>query len=151
VGDCSSRKTPTKMKVKDVVAVRAGSHHSALLTSGSAIHVCGDNSYHQILLDQPRSVLPAKLPITAEDVFLGSDFTYFLKAGGLYAAGRNDFGQLGLGHTKKVGEPMPVGVGKQRILEIVARESTVVLLEDGGIYVWGLVATKSTHPIYMKP
>jgi len=87
----------------------------------------------------------AKDCFTAPKIENGRDFTVALKAdGSVWAWGRNQYGQLGLGNNNDYSEPQKVSIidpstkEEQKIIDISVGEYHVIALAENGItYSWG--------------
>lgn len=133
------------------VQVDAGKYHSLALSAGGQIYGWGANSRGQLgngttVTDVPQPTLaPVPEGVTFVKIAGGEQHSVALAADGtVYAAGYNNYGQLGTGATtaSSVFAPvsfvgvLPEGV---KIVDIAAGESsfTLALADNGGVYGWG--------------
>ena len=104
LGDKSSRTTYTKLttNVNDIKSIYCGYRHTFILKNDDTLWGCGLNDYGQLGLggEGNKSVF-TQLTTNIYDVksvYCGYSHTYVLKNDGtLWACGRNNYGQLGLG------------------------------------------------------
>jgi cysteine-rich repeat protein len=131
-----------------VVAIAAGDHHMCALLEGGALRCWGHNNFGQLGYGHTNDIGDDELPITAGDVNVGGtvvaigagDFhtCALLEGGALRCWGRNDFGQLGYGHTSSVLAPgANVNVGGPVIALGMGDFHTCALLEEGTVRCWG--------------
>jgi len=91
--------------------------------------------------DKPFSWLP-KLRDEIQDIAEGDGFYLCLNSSGVvYSFGRNDCGQLGLGHTRNVDVPTVVEKFielQEKIVQVAAGKfHSAAVTETGRVYVWG--------------
>ena len=142
-----------------VVAVTCGQYHTVVAFSDGSVCSCGKNDYGQLGLELPEPHLTLSGVRKFGGTALGSDYPaedlhiidvrsgYYhtlalAKSGRLWSFGRNDYGQLGLGHaTQKI-------FGASQVEDLdghgirVARIATgcyhsVAVDETGTVYVFG--------------
>ncbi|HIS03264.1 MAG TPA: hypothetical protein IAA75_05075 [Candidatus Pullichristensenella avicola] len=128
-----------EVELEGVVEAAAGWYHSLLRTEDGGVYAMGCNYDYGQVGDgsgQNRS-LPVRVMDGAVQIAAGRDFSVALKADGtVWTWGRNDMGQLGLGHTDT--QTLPAQVELENVAEIAAGESFVLArLKDGSIYAWG--------------
>ena len=133
----------------DVVMVCAGDRHSAAVTSAGALLLWGDNYFGQLGHgDKEDRLVPVTLcllrfggaPVAM--VACGAFHTLVVtRAGGLFAFGNGEFGQLGLGDRNN--RDVPVGVGPGRlggaiiVYAAAGAGQSGVVTSDGGVWTWG--------------
>ena len=115
-GDCSDKhKLPKQvmgLAKKICIRAAAGGQHSLVLTSSNKVYSWGCNIHGQLGLDKPAKTIPSPDIVTT----LRRSFTCHIACGyshcvallsseQIFAWGRNDCGQLGLGHYHFVGIP----------------------------------------------
>ena len=128
----------------DNLIIAAGNYHT-LISTGSELWGWGDNRYGQIPWlgkDTEEQLRPKWLKIGAEPSIIkiaaGAYFTLILTRGGLFVCGRNDYGQLGLGHTKDQYIPQRLSIPRvTRITDIAAGEYHTIIVTDIGLFVCG--------------
>ncbi len=97
-----------------VAAITSGSHHNCALMQDSTMQCWGANSHGQLGLGHSQNVGANESPsaqvsrvdlgVPVQAIAAGGDSTCALLTDGTVRCwGRNDFGQLGLGHTNDVG------------------------------------------------
>ena len=107
---------PTPASVRQVAC---GSDHTCALTVDGAILTCGRNTYGQLGLNgvpfgygeaaKVHELRPVALPSDAAHVACGDEQTLAVTvAGTLFGWGKNEDGQLGLGHRQEQSLPQPV-------------------------------------------
>jgi alpha-tubulin suppressor-like RCC1 family protein len=152
-----------------------GGYHTMVLMNDGKLYATGFNGYGQLALglgnQQNKSALTQVTSITYTDtngltqvtpitgktisnVFCGANHTMVLMTDGtLYAAGRNDLGQLGLGHTNitsSLTKVTPI-TGKTISNVFCGANHTMVLMTDGTLYAtgyntWGQLGLGNQNP-----
>ena len=128
-----------KVELEDVVEASAGWYHSLFRTADGGVYAAGCNYDYGQLGD--GSGLDRSMPVKVMDggmqVAASHDFSAVLRTDGtLWTWGRNDKGQLGLGHTDT--QTTPAQVALQDVAEIAAGQSFMLArLKDGSVYAWG--------------
>ncbi|NVB42012.1 hypothetical protein G6O69_29570 [Pseudenhygromyxa sp. WMMC2535] len=137
----------------EVVDLELGGNHTCALLSDGSVMCWGDNTHGQLGLghtndigddELPSDVNPVSLPDTVEQLALGAYHTCALLTGGkVMCWGRNDYGQLGLGHTNNIGDDeLPtdggfVNLGGSTIAIAAGDRHTCALLENHDVRCWG--------------
>lgn len=149
--------TPESVGAKRFVKVGAGAYHSFGVDKEGKAYAWGLNTYGQCGNDDPSvEEVPSVAPIKAledikiQDIQGGEHHTIALtKDGKLYAFGRSDSHQLGLGFTETPGEESTESHKKairvpaliKDIPEIkaisVGSNHTLALTKTGEVYAWG--------------
>lgn len=130
---------PAEVELENVVEAAAGWYHSLFRTADGGVYAAGCNYDYGQLGDgngADRS-LPVKVMDGAMQVLASRDFSAALKSDGtLWTWGKNDAGQLGLGHTDT--QRTPAQVALEDVAEIAAGESFMLArTKDGNVYAWG--------------
>jgi alpha-tubulin suppressor-like RCC1 family protein len=108
-GDNIDKKTPQPVLIspKDMKTISCGQFHTVVSTTAGTAYVCGKNDYGQLGLESPDIVkVLTKLTGSSEvdnvkQICCGYYHTLILSHNGAVTGfGRNDYGQLGLGHTQ---------------------------------------------------
>jgi alpha-tubulin suppressor-like RCC1 family protein len=134
---------------KTIQSIHTGSHHILALMDDSSIYAWGYNHSGQLGLghnnDQntPHLISPNHFANkTIQSIHLGFQHTLALMDdGSLFAWGRNDKGQLGLGHTDNQITPQLIDRGNfpNKIIKSIhpGYNYTLALMNDGSLYAWG--------------
>lgn len=140
----------TKSVVQGLVA---GQSHACVLLRSGRVRCWGGNDYGQLGLadaadhsaEQPYTLGPIQLGINATAIAAGANHTCVITANGsVQCWGRNDAGQLGLGHTRNIGDdefPAPdattVNLGQAATAIAAGRDSSCAILADQTVRCWG--------------
>lgn len=135
----------------DVQIYEIGAYHTLAMTNHPKLYSWGINDRFQL----GRPLNPKQFKYTAEEVPMdmfgypdarprivkaGDDHNVMLdNQGKLYAWGANNKGQLGLGHTKEVGEVVQVdlGVSNDPVVDVRAKGmNTVAVTASGAAFAW---------------
>lgn len=137
------------------IALAAGYQHTCALMLDQSVQCWGRNDLGQLGLGHTRDVGDDELPtpatsgvplgLGAKHIAAGGDTTCAILADdSLRCWGRNDFGQLGLGHTRTIGDDeQPSAASAQVTLDgtpaavAVAGDHTCVLLGTHAVRCWG--------------
>ena len=135
--------------------IAAGARHTCALMQDETVRCWGNNDYGQLGLghmqaigdDEVPDVQHAQVPLgaTAKAIAAGGNVTCaILRAGDLRCWGRNNFGQLGLGHTNDIGDnetptAAAAGVTLDNTVRAVAPggDHTCVVLDNNNTRCWG--------------
>lgn len=108
-GDSVDKKTPQPVinQPQDITSLSCGQYHTLVSTSTGAAYACGKNDYGQLGYESTDSaksflkLLGSPEMDTVLQVCCGYYHSLILCHNGLvFGFGRNDYGQLGLGHTQ---------------------------------------------------
>ena len=126
--------------------------HSLFVDGNGALHSIGSNSYGQ--LGNGSSIgATSTVPVLTTGVLAGKSYlqimaganhsTVLTTDGGLYAWGRNDLGQLGVGHTTNSLVAVSVDLtgalaGKVPAFIAAGDDHSLVVTNEGRVYAWGL-------------
>jgi alpha-tubulin suppressor-like RCC1 family protein len=132
---------------KSVSAVFARDKNTACVINNE-VWTFGSGAYgilgHGDSLDQPNQSVPRKVISLRKDVktvAVGSFHMLVLDVeGSIWSFGRNNAGQLGIGEgmTGSYGEPQPVQIAGETIVEIAAgRQHSLALNIKGQVFSWG--------------
>ncbi|MBQ3462078.1 MAG: hypothetical protein IJH36_03045, partial [Clostridia bacterium] len=138
-----------KASIDEVGTTMAG------ITDGGVLYTWGDNKEGQLGIELSADAVPySTTPVIAMSsdaqatkVAVGDGFMIALSStGDVYAWGRNDYGQLGLGHTNSVNKPTQIsGVGT--VVDIAVGDNhTLLLTNTGDIYAFGLGSNHQVIP-----
>lgn len=152
-GTRQHQRTPTPVAglegLPDIVMVAAGPGNSAAVTSGGTLVLWGDNREGQLGQgDEEDTLVPVTLgpplfggaPVAM--VACGESHTLVVtRAGGLFAFGNGERGQLGLGDVQNRYAPAEVVLGRlgEEIIAYAAAgtDHSGVVTSRGGLWTWG--------------
>ncbi|XP_070347404.1 secretion-regulating guanine nucleotide exchange factor isoform X22 [Equus asinus] len=125
--------------------ITGGGGHSAVVTDGGSLFVCGLNKDGQLGLGHTEDVLyftPCRslLGCPIQQVACGWDFTIILTGNGqLLSCGSNSFGQLGVPHgPRRCVVPQAIEPLREKVVSIAAGLRHALAATDAGeLYVWG--------------
>eukprot|EP01035_Chromulina_nebulosa_P017384 gene17384-22933_t len=153
LGDCTDRKTPqlvtSNITQHTINSMSCGQYHSMLLTSNNKVFVCGKNDYGQLGLDNVDScyvLTSITVPFldvndSVTSICCGYYHSLLLTSCSMiYGFGRNDDGQLGLGHSQlKIQHITPIlSLRNKNCKQISAGcYHTIVITSNGMLYVFG--------------
>lgn len=129
-----------------VVHVCCGSHHCLALTTTGSLFAWGANHYGQCGVELNQSKLIKPTVITTLEcspmlyITVGGYHSMALSyTGKIYVWGKNEFGQLGLGHNQpQRGVTTLSFLEDQKISYIDCGEDfSTAVTEDGGLFTWG--------------
>ncbi|KAL4464464.1 hypothetical protein ABPG72_011752 [Tetrahymena utriculariae] len=134
----------------DITHIQVGDTHSIASSTNGKIYGWGWNDLCQLGIDLHENYFctkkPAPIPwieeITRPKMFsVGSNHTFFLDVdNNLYVQGKNNQGQLGLGHNEIVQDPERLDLNikaDDRIKIIKSRyEQSVIVTEKGVVFIW---------------
>ncbi|XP_028264079.1 probable E3 ubiquitin-protein ligase HERC4 [Parambassis ranga] len=129
-----------------VCQVACGSQHSVALTKGGQVYTWGKDSRGQLGLGKRKSGpsspqhLQSLSAIPVVRVAAGGEQSFILSvSGGVFGWGRNDHGQLGLGHTED--KLIPTCVHslnmKQTIAVSCGKDHGAILTKHGAVFTFG--------------
>uniref|UniRef100_A0A8C7YEA9 Secretion regulating guanine nucleotide exchange factor n=1 Tax=Oryzias sinensis TaxID=183150 RepID=A0A8C7YEA9_9TELE len=134
----------SELQTKAIRVVRGGGGHTAVITEGGEVFVCGQNHKGQLGIGHCADIATFQIcPIFNQrvtDVACGWDFSLLLTEGGkLLACGSNAFGQLGVGETvTHTADPLLVECLKEPIVSVAAGLRHSLAVNDSGcVYQWG--------------
>jgi uncharacterized repeat protein (TIGR02543 family) len=157
LGDTTNRATPEQVTAHGtvrVIGVAAGNSHNLYVTEDGKLWAMGSNSSGQLGLgDTTNRATPEQ--VTAHGIAkvisidAGNHSLYVTEDGKLWAMGRNDYGQLGLGDTTDRITPEQVTViGTTKIISVTAgSDHSLYVTEDGKL--WAMGYTTAT-PVPVK-
>lgn len=119
----------------------AGKQHILILMD-QGLYACGQNSYGQLGLGHRQActkpqIIPEFSPGSILQVSAGAYHTVVLTTKGLFAWGRNSYGQLGLGNTQNYTTPTILSSPPGIILQVSAGAYHTVVLTTEGIFACG--------------
>jgi alpha-tubulin suppressor-like RCC1 family protein len=147
LGDSVSgnKNVPTRVgTASDWAVIAAGFEHSLALKANGSLWAWGGNSFGQ--LGHGDNVYIRSVPTrvgTATDwavVAAGGRHSLLLKAdGSLWACGRNDDGQLGLGDSGSGNKNVPTRVGTDNnwVKVVAGGDYSLAVKADGSLWAWG--------------
>ena len=141
---------------KEAVAITAGAAHTCVIVDDGHVQCWGRNDHGQLGLGSTEVIgddeaptseyAEVQLPGPAVAIDAGGDVTCAVLSGGsVYCWGNNNYGQLGLGHTKTIGDnELPtehdakVGIEDEIKLLGVGGEHTCVVTMGNRVHCFGL-------------
>lgn len=142
-GAAVDRLSPFAAPIPDAVAAATGSFFSLVVRSDGSVWSSGRNTYGQLgdgsSLDHRLSFAPVAGMNGVTAVAAGASHALALRSDGtVWAWGRGDLGQLGVGSTPTVTD-LPVQVqGLSDVIAIAAgNNSSAALRADGSVWTWG--------------
>ncbi len=144
LGDTSDRHTPTRVgSASNWVAVAAGADHSLALKSNGTLWAWGYNYDGELGLGNTNNTLvvsPAQVLGTGwMAIAAGGHYSLGLKTdNSLYAWGRNEYGQFGVGIVENSAHPTPTYVETGYLSIAAAFDHSLALKTDGYLYTCGL-------------
>ncbi|CAM9563936.1 unnamed protein product [Pylaiella littoralis] len=146
-GDKSDRSVPAALSCFQgtrVLSVACGVYHTVVSVAGGGLYSFGKNDHGQLGLEGGESRLsPARLRTCSaamKQLACGYHHTVALsEAGEVFAFGRNDYGQLGLGHRESTwqGGQVPDLAGKVITQVACGSFHTISLDAEGRVYPFG--------------
>ena len=115
-GSTIDKSTPVQVtSLSGITAVSAGNGHSIFLKNDSTVWACGWNGYGELgdgtTVDESTPVQVSGLTaITAIAATTGIHSLFLKKDGTVWACGKNDYGQLGIGTIDNNPHPTPVQI-----------------------------------------
>ncbi|XP_060729053.1 probable E3 ubiquitin-protein ligase HERC4 [Tachysurus vachellii] len=129
-----------------VIQVACGNHHFMALTNDGKLFTWGQNSSGQLGLGRDESSSPSPqflkslCGIPLAQISAGGDHSFALSlSGAVFGWGRNNAGQLGLGHTDDVYSPTCVNnLSQKKTISIsCGEEHTATLSKGGTVFTFG--------------
>nr|XP_023501915.1 secretion-regulating guanine nucleotide exchange factor isoform X9 [Equus caballus] len=125
--------------------ITGGGGHSAVVTDGGSLFVCGLNKDGQLGLGHTEDVLyftPCRslLGCPIQQVACGWDFTIILTGNGqVLSCGSNSFGQLGVPHgPRRCVVPQAIEPLREKVVSIAAGlRHALAATETGKVFTWG--------------
>lgn len=150
IGDTTTtaRNTPVRVsRLSNMVQIAAGKDFGLAVKSDGTVWGWGSNIRGQlgVVVTDDTKYFSSPVQISAgslgnvRKVAAGTDFSLALKSDGtVWAWGANNSGQLGVGSTIDSITPLPVSLpGDVVIADLVARNHTLALQNNGVIWAWG--------------
>ena len=150
LGDTENRVAPTLLRVEldnePIVQITAGCAHSACITVDGLVFTCGFNSYGHLAVGNAEDTTVPTLVTgqlqgkTAVYIASGDNHTLCTIAdSSLFAWGKNESGQLGVGDT--VSKQVPTLVTQLRDKQVVhvtaSEQHSLCTTADGSVFAWG--------------
>ncbi|XP_021252472.1 probable E3 ubiquitin-protein ligase HERC4 isoform X2 [Numida meleagris] len=130
----------------DIVQIACGDHHSVALSRGGNLFTWGQNTHGQLGLGSQDLLIPVPhlvkelKGIPLAQIAAGGAHSFVVSfSGAVYSWGKNDFGQLGLGHTEDRDCPSYVEALEhwKAVFISCGADHTAVLSKDGLLYTFG--------------
>lgn len=134
---------------KPVKQISAGYNYTLVLCEDGSVYAFGVNTFGQLGLGHNQDAfIPSlvSLPTSAKPKQIATKWSHSIilcEDGSVYAFGKNDFGQLGLGHTQDGSTPKLLALPKDKepIQIALGGDHTIILCKDLSIFVCGLNAS----------
>ncbi|XP_006867837.1 PREDICTED: E3 ISG15--protein ligase HERC5 [Chrysochloris asiatica] len=134
------------LQEKSIIQIACGDHHSLALSKGGELFAWGQNLHGQ--LGVGRIVGSTSTPqivthltgVPLVQISAGEAHSMALSmSGNIYSWGKNDFGQLGLGHTDKTDSPSLVEELDNQEVEFLTcgGSHTALLTKNGQVFTFG--------------
>lgn len=149
LGWCAGQNFPVPKLVKPlisnkIVSVACGWSHTLFLTNDGAVFTAGNNQYGQLgrgfSASSAITTVASIIGIPIMRIATGYYHSFAITASGtVFGWGRNDYGQLGLGHTDNKANPTLLkSLRSQNIRYIGAgKYHSIALTSDGGVFSFG--------------
>ncbi|KAM6220950.1 E3 ISG15--protein ligase HERC5 [Rhynchocyon petersi] len=138
-------KLPCVLQEKIIIQVACGDYHSLALSKGGELLAWGQNSHGQLgvggighSISTPQTVVHLT-GVPVAQISAGEAHSMALSiSGNIYSWGRNDLGQLGLGHTDSKDFPSLIEELDKEVEFLTCGGShTVLLTKDGRVFTFG--------------
>jgi myosin-5 len=156
-GFIDSHKDTKKIRT-DTRVIEVGQTHSILSTINGRCYCWGKNNAFQLGTDQQSETMAVFRVLKGEEklrfIATGDDHTHILtKDRAVFSFGRNDKGQLGLGHTRSVNKiELNTFLSKCKLSHIQAkRNETVGVTEEGEVLIWPISPSNLSIGILKMP
>jgi alpha-tubulin suppressor-like RCC1 family protein len=123
--------------------VSAGADHALGIAADGTLWAWGDNDHGQLGASPealPEAHAPTQIGVADDWTSVSAGYGYSLARradGTLWAWGRNDVGQLGIGTTVETDTPTPVGSAGDWKQVSAGRLHVLALKVDGSLWAWG--------------
>ncbi|KAM6177234.1 E3 ISG15--protein ligase HERC5-like [Erethizon dorsatum] len=134
------------LQEKDIIQVACGDYHSLALSKGGELFAWGQNVHGQLGVGRmfPSTPTPQAVQsltgVPLVQISAGEAHSMALSmSGNIYSWGKNDCGQLGLGHTRSTDSPSLVEAPANQKVEFLAcgGAHTALLTQDGLMFTFG--------------
>ncbi|XP_075564793.1 putative E3 ubiquitin-protein ligase HERC4 [Pelecanus crispus] len=146
-GGCSKTRLVNELGDKEIVQIACGDQHAMALSRGGKLFTWGQNAHGQLgvgrrqtmLIPQPQLVERLKGISLAHIAAGGAHSAVVSLSGAVYSWGKNDFGQLGLGHTEDRDCPSYIGALEhwKTVFISCGANHTAVLSKEGLVCTFG--------------
>ncbi|KAF7480265.1 Hypothetical predicted protein [Marmota monax] len=134
------------LQEKYIIQITCGGYHSLALSKGGELFAWGQNLHGQLGVERifPSTPIPqmvenlAGVPLV--QISAGEAHSMALSmSGNVYSWGKNNFGQLGLGHTKNRAAPCLIETPDNKKVEFLAcgGSHAALLTQDGLVFTFG--------------
>jgi alpha-tubulin suppressor-like RCC1 family protein len=126
----------------NIVAVAANGQHSLYVTDDGKLYAMGNNEYGQLGISDTTTYRDSPVLAPSASNVIGAaagehHSLYVTGDGKLYAMGRNDLGQLGIGTTEHQSTPVLVPSASNVIAAAAGYGNSLYLTVDGELYATG--------------
>eukprot|EP01129_Flabellula_baltica_P017582 TRINITY_DN9786_c0_g1_i2.p1 TRINITY_DN9786_c0_g1~~TRINITY_DN9786_c0_g1_i2.p1 ORF type:complete len:773 (+),score=119.04 TRINITY_DN9786_c0_g1_i2:17-2335(+) len=140
--DCVT--SPVKIPfLSGIVSVCCGGFHSIALDKNGRVYVWGKNDYGQTGLGMGEEIItvPTIIPTleNVKTIVSGQNYSMTIShSGEVFVWGRNNYGQLGLGHKTDFSTPVKNDILSNMVIDsLQCGYNHSILNSDGEVYAWG--------------
>ena len=144
IGDTENRHAPVKVSVngQKIVAVAAGTYHTAAVTDSGELWTWGYNGYGQLGVEATADrAAPVQVNVNGQKIVAVAAGSWHTAAitdsGELWTWGHNGAGQLGIGDTTYRHAPVKVSVNGQSVAVAAGFRHTAAITDSGELWIWG--------------
>lgn len=132
------------LRNKQCVAAAVSYHHSAIITDNGELYTCGMNDTGQLGLDNlQHQAAPCRVEaLEGHEIVEAACGLYHTivcsSKGAIFSFGKNDYGQLGLGHNRPSKFPAAINIPNERIVSLsCGYYHTLAISNSGKLFTFG--------------